>query len=208
MTLVKYKYFTENYSNIVENINTLRKKFPGCEFKNGKYNGKYGTYIISSGDKGINEYDKPIKSKIEKDLLFFPPLAPISDKQKFLDSFEISKSVIKAEVELASGVKIKIIPATAEPRKIALSLFEDAEEEVGFVSPYGKMAFDIDDKLASEKEVSLLEGLKLFVLALEKSYSINLDLFNWLEIVSTEDIENLTYACLGYTLEEDKKKEE
>lgn len=208
MTLIKYKYFTQNYSNILENINTLRKKFPGCEYKNGKYNGKYGTYIISSGDKGINEFDKPVKSKMEKDLLFFPPLAPISDKQKFLDSFELSKSVLKGNVELASGVTIKIIPATAEPRKIALSLFEDPEEEVGFVSPYGKMAYEIDEKLANEKEVSLLDGLKLFVLALEKSYSIPLDLFNWMELVSTEDIENLTYSCLGYTLtEEDKKKE-
>lgn len=209
MTQIKWKYFTDKYTNIPENIEKLREKFPNHVFKNGIYNGVKGTYIISSSEKGINEYDKAIKSKVDKGMIFFPPLVPIVDKQKFIDSFEIKKNAIKSIIKLESGIKLKIIPATAEPKKVALSLFEDDEDdEVAFVSEYGKLAYEIDDKLYNEKEVTLLDGLKLFTYGLSKSYNIPLDLFNYLNVVSSDDIEKLTYSCLGYELDESKKKEE
>jgi hypothetical protein len=48
--------------------------------------------------------------------------------------------------------------------------------------------------------------MKLIVMGLEKSYNINLDVFNWLDVFATDDIENIFYACLGIDPEEVKKK--
>lgn len=204
--MCKIKYFTETILDIPQNIEKLRKQFPGYFYFEGKKAGKSGTYIVSDNTPGQNEFSEPVKSKEFKDFWFYPPKS-VGDVQVFLDSQRRNKNSLSEEVLLSTGYKLNLIPATAEPRKIALSMFEDSEEVAELASPYGKLAFQIDDDLQNGKEVSLQRGAVLVGHALRKSYNIGIDMINHLGIISSDDIENLVYICLGYG-EELKKNEE
>ncbi len=203
--MLKTKYFTHTIKDIPGNITSLRKLFPGYTFFNGKCNGIYGTYAVSDPTPGKNEFLKPIKSKELKDYLWFPP-TEFKLTQEYLDEHEKSKSSLKITVELDCGFEIKIIPATAEPRKVALSLFDDCEEEAVLVSPYGKKAYEIDERLYKQEEVTFKEVLPLIILGIQRSYNFSIDLINYCGLIGTDDLQGLTHACLGYD-EEIKKKE-
>lgn len=206
--MLKYKWFTNKWENIPENIVELRKRFPGCHFRNGKKDGLYGIYILSDPDSGQNDYGEPTPSKMIKGATFWPPKS-VDNKQELLNEKRKSTNSMKSLFNTESGIELGIIPATEEPRKVALSLFDEPEVASDFTTDYGKLAYDIDYKLVNDQPVTGLEALKLVVLAIERSYDIPLDLFNWLDVISEQDIEPLTYVCLGYELnEEDKKKEE
>lgn len=202
---VKEKYFTTLIKDIPSNISLLRKQFPGCTFKNGKWNNEYGTYILTDDTPGSGEFDKPIKSKQYKDYLWFPPKR-FNVSQEWLTEQIKNKNSLKVKVPLDCGIELQILPATEEPRKVALSLLGDEEEEPVLVSEYGKEAYRIDDLLFRNEEVIIKECLKLIVLGISKSYNISIDLLNHCNLIGTGDIENLLYACLGY--DENLKKKE
>jgi hypothetical protein len=204
--MMMHKYFITDYRDIPGNITTLRKLFPGFHFKNGQYKATEGTWALSSLEKIDNAYGEPVASKSIKGAIFFPPRDLPEDKQKFLN--EQKKKVSKTiKVELVSGVVLELYPATAEPRKVAFSAFDDIEEEGKLVSPYAILAFSLFEKLdKGELKNNDKEVMKLIVMGLEKSYNINLDVFNWLDVFATDDIENIFYACLGIDPEEVKKK--
>lgn len=205
--MLKTKYFTHTIKDIPGNITSLRKLFPGYTFFNGKCNGIYGTYAVSDPTPGKNEFLKPIKCKELKDYLWFPP-TEFELTQEYLDEHEKSKSCLKIKVELDCGFEIKIIPATAEPRKIALCLYEDPEEEAILVSPYGKKAYEIDEKLYNQKEVTFIDVAPLINLGFLRSYNISIDLINYFGLIGTGDLQNITYACLGYDEGIEKKEED
>lgn len=203
-----YKYWTENFQNIPENLDALTRIYGNIYFKNGKYNGKYGVYCLKSLDSGSGDYGSPRKSSFIKDSIFWPPSKLPDDIGKFIKDNESDSSAIRVNFKLESGYTLNIIPATAEPRKVFISMFGDDDDIGEFTSEYGKLAYDIDYKLGKEEEVTYLDCFKLIGLAIEKSYKLNLDIINWLSIISQVDIEPLTYTILGYRLQENIKKKE
>lgn len=209
--MVKTKYFTETIRDIPQNLAFLKKKFPGYFFYEGKCNGLKGTYIVSSCEKGVDEFEQPVPSKEYKDYLFFPP-KNIKNVQEYLDEHIRKKDALHTPVELVdNGIILKIVPATQEPIKVAISMFDDEDEQKteefgGFTSEYGKLAFKIDEKFFNKEEVDFKEGMKLVGLAIKKSYNITADMINSFNIISRQDVENIIDAALGYT-EEVKKKD-
>lgn len=206
--MVKTKYFTETIRDIPENLAALKKKFPGFFFYEGKCNGKKGIYIVSSIEKGIDEFEQPIPSKEFKDYLFFPP-KKIEDIQGYLDSLRKNPKAYSSPVELVdNSIRLDIVPATEEPIKVALSMFDDDDDETfgGFTSEYGKLAYAIDEAFHNKEEVPFKDGMRLVGLAIKKSYNITTDMVNALNIISRPDIENIVDAALGYR-EEVKKKD-
>ncbi len=203
---VKYKFFSTLFKDVENNIQKLRETFPGCFFRNGKWSGESGVFILSHSDRSANDFKPPVKSKQFKNTLFFAP-NDITDGETVLKSFRKHPHALTIKVKLANDKTIEIIPASAEPRKIALSLLGD-DDSIGFTSDYGRLAWEIDEKLANQQSVAIADGLKLFILGVQKTYTIPIDLFNCFDLVSTEDIEQLTYACLGYNMSEDDKKKE
>lgn len=207
--MVKWKFFTSKFGELSdESVEWATKILPGAKhFRNGVWDGKKGLFILSDPSSGSDDYDKPIKSKIYKDVLFFPPKKEIEDKQEFLNSLRRKGESIP--VVLESDIVINIIPASMEPRNLVISLLDDEEEGEEYTTEYGKLAFELHEKLMNtEESVSPKEGMNLFVLGLSKSYDIQLDLFNWLKIMSYSDLEKLTYACMGYEIVDDDKKKD
>ena len=213
--MVKYKFFTDKFgSDLFSNIEPLREYFGKLERKKGVWDKKPGIFAISDLSAGDKDYQKPIKSKVWKDVLFFPPNVELSlaQKQNLLDSFEKKTNLEKISVELECGVKLKIIPAAFEPRKLSLSLIDDDEEEE-FITDYGKEAYRVAEILYSNDEsisFTIKDGIPLSLMGFSKTYTMPIDLLNWLGIISDTDIEKMIWACCGVESfwEDDKKKEE
>ena len=204
MVQLKQKYWVP-CDDFASELDTLKEKFKGYAFKQGRMNSKDGVYCLSDMSSGKDDYDEPVKSKAIKDAIWFAPKEKPTDIQAFLDSKRKDTTKIHCRVKLDNGLTLWISPATLEPTKLVLSMFDDPEEIPEHSSEYGRYAHELEQK----EDITGIEGLKLSVLGLMKSYNINIDIINWLNIISTGDITNLVGGCLGYSMdEEDKKKED
>lgn len=209
--MVKYKFFTDKFgADLFSNIEPLREYFGKLERKKGVWDNKPGIFAISDVSAGDKDYQKPIKSKVWKDVLFFPPNRELSitDKQELLDSFEKRTNLEKINVDLECGVKLKIIPASFEPKKLSLSLIDD-EEETEFITEYGKEAYRVAEILDSDQPFIVKEAIPLSLMAFSKAYDMPIDLLNWLAIISDTDIDKIVWASCGVEVlwDDDKKKE-
>jgi hypothetical protein len=190
------KYFTTVYgSDVVSNIKKLNKDYPGFHFKSGMHKDKKGIYAIK--DLDIKEYGEGRKSATFKDSIFFPPKETPSDTQKFISEISDSLKTDKIKVTLTSGFDIAIVPATAEPRKIYLSLIGDGEDSGEQLSEYGKLAYEVYDELAKGDIKIDQKVMRLITLGINRSYKNGIDLFNWLGVIGTDDIADILYATLG-----------
>lgn len=208
-----YKYFYKCELSVVNDTEVLKKKFNTATkkyfFKNGQYKGDSGVFVLN--DLTTRVYSDPRPSKQYKDCVFFPPENDIR-----LDDFEIhpDKKEWKIPVDTVTGVKLWIIPATLEPKKIVFDFDETPtqEEESPFslATDYGCLAYAIFDDIRSKKPVHLddVRVKKLIMMALQKSYNLPIDVFNWAGVVSAQDLDPLLSAALGINTELLAKKED
>lgn len=206
----KYIYFTETSAE--SQIDFLRKRYNTKSkvyyFKNGKYKDRSCIYVLN--DLITKTYGEPIPSKQHPNDLFFPPLNPL-----VISDYEIlpDKKEWKIKVDLVEGTTLWIVPATLEPKKIVFD-FDDntgvTEENSPYslATEYGTLAFSIFEDVQAKKDIMLNDKRikKLILLAIQKSYSIPLDIINSCGIISSQDIDPLLSACLGINPELLEKK--
>lgn len=206
--MFKYIYFSDK--DIEESIVDLRKKFnsPGKEFffKSGKYKGNDVIFVLN--DLTTRTYGEPVESKQHKGCLFFPPT---EDTQIELDDFEVHKQKrdLKIPIDLSNGKTIYIIPATLEPKRVIFDLDEVVEETNPYstATEYGRLAYSLFNEAKTNTDIPLNNPTvkKLVMLSLLKSYSLPLDLINWLGFISVQDFDNLITAAMGISEELQKK---
>lgn len=198
--MYKWVYFTDKDAS--SQVQFLRKKFntPHKEyfFKDGLYKGKQCVYVLN--DLTTKVYADPVDSKQHKDCLFFAPLEALK-----LDDHEIQKDKRewKVQVSTVGGNDLFIIPASLEPKKIVFD-FDDTpakEEESPYslATDYGALAYAIFDEIENKKQVLLSDPRvkKLIMLALQKSYNLPIDVWNWAGVVSAQDMDGLLSAAMG-----------
>jgi hypothetical protein len=208
-----YKYVYYSDLDASTSIQTLRKKFntqhKNYYFKDGLYKNKQCIFVLN--DLTTKVYSDPIESKQYRGSLFFPPLDPIK-----VEDFEVNpdKKEWKIKVDLVSGTTIYVIPATLEPKKIVFD-FDDTETQTedspySLATEYGTLAYSLFEDSQNKKELVLKDPRikKLIMLGLQKSYAMPIDLINWLGLISEQDIDPLFAACMGYSPELLKKKED
>lgn len=196
----KWVYYTDK--DAASQVQFLRKRFntPYKEyyFKDGQYKGKQCIYILN--DLTTKVYTDQVESKQFKDCLFFAPLDPL-----VIEDYELQKDKRewKIQVSTVGGNDLWIIPASLEPKKIVFD-FDDtpAKEEdspYSLATDYGALAYAIFDDIEQKKSIILSDPRvkKLIMLALQKSYKLPIDIWNWAGVVSAQDMDSLLSAAMG-----------
>ena len=205
-----YKYFIKTDVTAELQIEKLRKQFGTQYFLDGKYKGETGIFVCH--DLTTKVYADPVPSKEHTLATFF---APLVDTQKFLESVIVPSIHKKIVVVTLNGIILEIIPATFEPRVILFDLTDTPlcgqvkENPFPEGTLYGKMAFDLYDLFAVKNEnisMSDIRIKKFIIEIIKKSYFINVDLINCLQLISGQDIEPLVMAGLGMYSGDDVKK--
>jgi hypothetical protein len=207
-----WKYIEYNLTNVprtLEEANgkndlpALRKKYPGMNFKAGKYKDKSVTFVLK--DLTTKEYSDPIDSEEYPGVTFFAPKAIPTDIQVFLDEHKINKEIDERKilVTLPSGIKLVITPATLEPKKVLLSITKPSAtirgENFYGTTEYGLLAYKVYSEVKEKGGVDIgsEDCIKLISHALRKSYTLGIDMWNYLELIGTESLDPLLSAACG-----------
>lgn len=206
-----YKYIETELINIPKgfsevgqksDLEALRKKYPGMKYLVGKNKDKTVVFVLK--DITTKEYAEPIESEEYPGVAFYAPKEIPNDIQKFLDENKVNADIDerKVQVTLPNGIKLVIIPATLEPKKVLLSMTKPVSikgDNFFGTSQYGMLAYKIYNEVKEKGgiEVSSDDCVKLISLALRKSYNIPIDVWNWLEIVGSESLDPLLSAACG-----------
>jgi len=205
-----YKYFIKSDVTAESQIQKLRKQFGQQYFLDGKYKGDSGIFICH--DLTTKVYADPVPSKEHNLATFF---APLTDTQKFMDSVIVPSIHKKVNVLTLNGINLEIIPATFEPRVILFDLTDTPlcgqvnDNPFPESTVYGKMGFDLYDLFTVKNQnisMSDIRIKKFIIEMIKKSYYINVDLINCLQLISGQDIEPLVMAGLGLYSGDDVKK--
>lgn len=210
-----WKFFIPNKDN-EDDIRELRKLFPDHYYLNGKFRNDSGVYAVKTIEH-IEYGDHEPSRNIEGTEYWHPSEENI--KKIDIEEYE-EPSDIKLLVELASGQRIKIIPAMGLPRKIFFgdlvndkNAFKKEKVEIAgqynTAFNYGKIAYDLIYLLHNngefkEEDMHLIgclvnEGIKM-------SYNLPLDVLNDLIEATSNDSSALFHACMGYDYETLKKE--
>lgn len=206
------KYFTTRFNHInlmSDDISPLKNEFPNFYFKNGMRKNEKGIYAIFDLDNLT--YDAPLE--LDNGDFFYPPTKENKEKLiKNLSNYKTDKEE-RINIKLISGSIIEIVPASAIPKQIyfgsRIKNKENDNNPFSKATEYSKMAYKLYEISSQNKinEINDEEFLKFIELALIESYKIPTDLFNCLELVSYQDLQNIFYGAMGIVLtEEDKKK--
>lgn len=204
-----WKYIYKTDKSVESQLDFLRKKFntehKQYYFKSGKSKGDDVVFVLN--DLVNKVYGEPTQSKQHKDCIFYPPK---EDTIIDLEQHEVHKSKreFKVKVDTSDGKTLYIIPATLEPKRVVFDLDEAEEEENPYstATEYGRLAYTLYDAAKAHQELPLAALKKIVILALLKSYTIPVDLWNWLGIVSVQDFDNIAAAAMGISPELTKKK--
>jgi hypothetical protein len=217
-----FKYIDFELTNLPKNISEinpyakndldkLRKKYPGMHFKAGKYKDKQVTFILK--DLTTKEYGNPIESDDYPGSLFYPPKDKPKDIQAFLDSHSTNPDINdrKIKVTLPNEIRLTLSPATLEPRKVLLSLTKPLsikQDNPYGDSEYGLLAYSLYQKTQETKnlEIESPEAAKLISLCLKKSYNLPIDMWNYLEVIGVESLYEILVSAMGFNYSELIKK--
>lgn len=208
-----WKYFRASEQDAFSQIYKLKAELPNYYFKDGKRRDQNGIWILRTLDK--TPYGEFVESKQFKGDVFYPPAELPADKQKWLDQFVLQSALNqhKLVVTLMCGIQLKIVPATLEPRNVVFCFGNDIVEQDSAYSQattYGRLAYSISEEVQKSKNIVINQDtMQLVKIALSKSYDIPFDVWNWLNIVSAQDIYTIVTAAMGVDpsiLEDELKK--
>jgi len=210
-----WKFFSPNKDNI-RDILVLREMFPNHEFANGMHKGKRGVFAFPKGYDNNREYAERHPSNEWDDVMYWEPT------EKSLENFDLEKwempSEWKIPLVLGCGQKLRVIPATAIPKRVIFGkkgiVEKNRKEEIEFAAnyntefDYGKMAYGMLYRFRDEEiEFSDPDLKNLITECLRCSFRLPMDVINSVLKISTYDINLLFYAAMGSDLEFLEKKE-
>lgn len=210
----EYKYFISKL-DAQRDIVKLRKLFPNHYYKDGMKKDTKGVFIIreTKNREYGEQRNSVLRNKLVKEGLLTEDQhvtfwAPSCSKDEFdYSKYEIDTGRPKISVTLTNGKVVNINPAAGEPKEMIFG--GDYEEEriqmaslYSRATEYGELAYQL---IYAEDEVQEQGGLlsndkrllKLIELAMVNSYSLPLDMFNWLNLVSQNDVGLLYKAAMG-----------
>lgn len=203
-----YKYFTKRFGiDPTESVSKLRLEFPRCSFSAGKYKGDSGIYVLYDRETKIYGESYVLENG---DVFWNPSEENVETIKANLSSYKKPKN-ITIPVELHSGVTVDIFPASAIPRQVFLgraNVIDDSTSVYNKNNPYGVQAFELFEASRNSEEILVDDPriLKLIRLGLMNSYTLPIEVFDALSMISLGDLDNLFAACLGFNDEFLKKE--
>jgi hypothetical protein len=181
-------------------LDTLRKEFPNMRFCKGVYKDKRGIFALHDQDTRI--YGE--KEELDNGDVFFPPSPENCEKIKSnLKSFETEFSD-RIPVTLSCGKVLNIFPASCQPKQFLFNKKKKDDSPYNKTTTYGFAAYDTFLKLQS-KEVNMVIGdpmhTNIVMLALKESYTLPIEIWDSLNMISEADSDKIFIAGLGMDYE-------
>ena len=197
-----FKLFTTEFgSNNIDRISDLRKAFPGMSFASGNHKGQKGIWCLK--DTVNRLYGEKIELD-SGDFFFLPTQEKLDEIKGTLSNYK-SPWVDRIAVRLKCGMTIDIYPASAIPKRVMLSLRKKPtkqEEESPYNKShrYGAMAFNFLGKSQREEDIRFdnPEFQDFIRMSLQESYTLPIEVWDALEIISIGDFDPLFAAAMGF----------
>lgn len=199
-----FKTFTTRYgTDAVDKIEQLRVAFPGCKFAAGMSKGTKGIFAFSSD---IKEYGEHFALE-NGDEFWLPTAANLLVIRESLPKHK-TQAVDRVAVKLKKNITLDIFPASAIPKVALLGTRRNrvqTTEEAAYDknNKYGLMAYQFYQKSIKDEDIRFdNDEFQNFIRqALVESYTLPIDIFDALEIISLADFEGLFAAAMGYDID-------
>jgi hypothetical protein len=208
-----WKYFKASDIDALSQIKKLKAEYPNYLFKDGKRRDQAGIWILRTLDK--TPYGDPQESKQYRGNQFYPPAEQPINKQEWLSQFIVQPLLneYKLTTTLLCGIQLRIVPATLEPRNMIFTFDNEvveADSPYTDATEYGRLAFKISEEVQRTRNIVVnKDSMVLVKIALAKSYDVPFDIWNWLNVISQQDMYSIISAALGVDpsmLEDELKK--
>jgi hypothetical protein len=137
-----YRLFAKGYDGL-KDLKKLRELFPRHQFLTGQLKGESGVYVVD------NAIDRPDYGEWSESLWGYPVCLPTVYTG---DLSEYNRGIIP--VKLKSGLTIKIFPSFVKMKNFDVFTGEIGGYEYDRDTEYGRVAFELNEKLLLEGELS------------------------------------------------------
>lgn len=198
------KHTTRFGTDPIDRIEELRKEFPNSQFVPGMWKQTKGIFVLH--DLETRTYGEHYELD-NGDTFWSPSDLNILKIRDSLSSFKTAWTD-RIKVKLKTGLTIEVYPASAIPKKVMLSLRkkqteEEKETPYNKNMKYGRMAYDFFFRSQRDEEIRFdSDDFQNFVRqALVESYTLPIEVWDSLEVISMGDFDPIYAAAMGYDYE-------